>query len=197
MAKLRQAYLSCEDDNDKEHSNPGTSDTEDGLEWDVVGTAALILPCCTESDVCHADATPGEEGSETRERLQPGEDLRTAACKCDVRDGTEGNDGDGGEERTASTVDVGEDLRRIALLSQSSQRSGTAVDARQANADNCQQDYDIDEVSESWDAGVDSGNDEWRGRNIDVAGAQKSFVSVWNKQANEEEGQDVEATDIS
>lgn len=81
------------------------------------------------------------------------------------------------------------------MLSQSSQRSGATIDTRQADADDSEEDDHVDEVAETRDSSVDCHNNEWRSRDIDEARSQKTLVSVWDEETDEEQAKDVEAID--
>lgn len=89
--------LSNKDDNDHDETAPRTVDTTDGLEWNLVNGVTVIFPCASESDVCKADRSPGEESSETRQGKEPLEDERTSRGQINISQKTEGNDGDGGK----------------------------------------------------------------------------------------------------
>lgn len=58
--------LRDEDDDGHEEADPGTVDTENVLERDLVEGVTLALPGSAEADVGKADGTPGEEGGKTR-----------------------------------------------------------------------------------------------------------------------------------
>lgn len=44
--------LSSQGNEDEENSDIGTSNSKDGLEWNVIEGSALAVPCLSESDVC-------------------------------------------------------------------------------------------------------------------------------------------------
>lgn len=56
-------YLSNQNNEDEEKTKIRSIDTTDGLEGDLVESAAVVSPRSAESDVCQTDGAPGEESS--------------------------------------------------------------------------------------------------------------------------------------
>ena len=67
--------MSHEDEDDEDKANPRADDTTDGLEWDLIESVSMMLPCAAETDVCVTDGSPGEKSSKTRKRKEPIKDL--------------------------------------------------------------------------------------------------------------------------
>ena len=171
-------YLCDEHDNNQSQTNPRTGDAEDGPEGDLVKGVAVILPCVPEADVGEADAAPGEECSQTGQRLEPVEGDGSTGVECHERKRGPCENKDGCPQRSASTINVGEEARRITLLSKCTQCTRAAVDTRKTDRNDRQHDDHVGEVSEPDDAGTFSNNNERRGFDIDHARTQKPGVGV-------------------
>lgn len=157
---------------------------------------SVILPGSAEANVSKADASPCKECSQTREGNKPVESSDTAGRKRHERQRSERNDRDGREKRTTGTINVAEEPRRVTLLCHRSQCARATVDTRQTDGNDREEDDRIDKVTESRDAGVDSGDDEWGGADIDEAAvANESLVVPRHKETDKEECQDVEKGD--
>jgi hypothetical protein len=131
-----KTYLSDEHEEDEEETEPRTVDTGDSLEGNLIESVTMVLPRAAEANVSKADGAPGEESGKTRKRKQPVEDLLTSGSQVHVPKKTECKDGDGGPQRSASTVDVVEELWRVTLLSECGEGSRATVDTRIADGDN-------------------------------------------------------------
>lgn len=101
-----------------------------------------------------------------------------------------------GGKRPTRLVDESEDLGCVALLRESGQSPGTAVDARHANGHDGDHDDDVQEVVEAVEAGVAGGQHE-HGRTVAVrvVSANEARVVGSDEQADEEETKDVEERD--
>jgi hypothetical protein len=193
---MTKAYLSDEDDDDQAQSDPGSGHAEDGGEGDLVNGVAMVLPGVPEADVGEADATPGEEGGKTGERLQPVESDGAAGGQGHEGQGRPHDDEQGGVKRTAGAVDVGEESRCVTLLGKRAECAGATVDTGETDGDDGKHDDDVGEVGEADDTGSLGDDDEWRGLHIDVAAvSEKSLVVVVDEETDEGEGQDVEEGD--
>ncbi len=89
------AYLCYQNEEDEKQASVGAVDSKCSLEGDLIYRMPLVLPCCSEADMCQADGTPGEQGRETRESKKPIEDNRSACAQGDVTQGAEDQDGNG------------------------------------------------------------------------------------------------------
>ena len=96
----------------------------------------MVSPGLAETNVGKANGSPGEESSKTGKSQKPGEDLSTAGGKRDEGDETEQDANNDGGERTAGTINVGEDHGSITLLGQGNQGTGTTVNTGDTNGQN-------------------------------------------------------------
>ena len=145
-----------------------------------------------------ANAAPGEQSGKTGQGKQPAEDNRTLGRQVDVRERAEGKNEDNTPQRAARSIDVGEELGRIALLGEGREGTRAAVDCRHADGDDGDQDDDVHERVESDEACVLANQHERRCVRIRVRlilGANEAGVVVRNQQADEEKTQDVEERD--
>jgi hypothetical protein len=155
----------------------------------------VVLPCVPEANVGEADAAPGKESSQTRQRLEPVESDRSTGVQCHEGKRRPCENKDGGPKRSASTVNVSEEAGGVTLFGKRTECTGSTVDTRETDGDDREHNDDVGEVGESDDAGALGDDDERRGFNIDKATAQETRVVVRNEQTNESEGQDVEESD--
>lgn len=95
----------------------------------------MVGPSLAEANVGQADGAPCEEGSETGQGDKPVEDGSTSSSQVHVGKGTPHENEEDGPERTSSTVNVGEELGSVTLLSKGGKSTGTTVDTRQTNGD--------------------------------------------------------------
>ena len=171
-------YLSDEDKEDDEETDPRAIDTTNSLEWDLIKGVAMVHPGLSEANMSQADGAPGKERSKTRKRKKPVEDCLTSGSQVHVTQKTESQDGDGGKQRATGTVNVGEDLRCVPLLRERSESARPTVDARVTNGDDGNQDDNVHEVVETNQIGVEGSNNEWRGRR--TATTDQTWLIVWN-----------------
>lgn len=156
---------------------------------------ALQAPRAAEADVGQADGTPGEDGAEAAEGLQPDEDVGFPLRRRE--EGEQPNDrGDAdGFQRPAAAVNVGEELGSLALLRQSAESARGAVDARIADGEDGDHDDDVHDRVEAVDACVFDGDDERRGFGVYARLTDQSWVGVWDQEPHEEKRDDVEEAD--
>jgi hypothetical protein len=188
-------YLRNKDETDEAETDPGADNTKSGPERNLIQSVALSSPSLAEANVGKADRTPGEQGRETRKSQEPVKDLSTLGIKVDESDETHENVDSDGNKGAATTVDVGEHLGSISVLSHGSQGTGATVNARHTKRKNRDQDNDIHEVSETSKAGVLANKHERRGLGVGVAGNVKSVISGLDKKADEEETKNEEQGD--
>lgn len=155
----------------------------------------MVLPSIPETDVGKADAAPGEECSQTRKRLQPVEGDRSTGVERHECEWRPRKNEDGGPQRTAGAVDVGEEARCVTLLSERTQCTRSTVDTGKTNGNDGEHDDGVGEVGKSDDTSALGDDDERRGFNVDKTAAQKSGVVVVDEQTDECEGQNVEEGD--
>jgi hypothetical protein len=186
-------YLCNKDQRDEKQAEVRSVDTSHGLEWELVKSVAMVSPSLSEADVGQANRTPRKESGETGESLQPSEDRRAGGSQVDVGESTEEQNGNDGEQRSATPVHVGEDLRGIALLSQSRQSAATTIDTRHANRDDGYQDDDVHEMIKAVETGILA--DEHEGGRSRVIGArvEQFVIVVGDEQANKEKTEDIES----
>lgn len=188
--------LGDEDDDVEGEAEVRAPDTTDGAEWDLVEAVALANPRSAEADVSKADGAPGEKCGKARQGEEPVEDSRAVSGQVDVGEGTESEDKKDGEERASGAVDVGEDLGGIALLSESGESAGTAIDTRDTNRQDRNQDDDVHERVEAFEVGILANKHEGRGLDVDVGiGAEKVGAVVGDQETNEGKTQNVEEGD--
>jgi hypothetical protein len=189
------AYLCNQHDDDHDQADPRSSNTENGAERNLVKGVTVVLPCVPEADVGKADAAPGEESSQTRQRLEPVEGNRSTSVEGHECKRRPCENKDGGPQRPASAVNVSEEAGGVALFGKRTECTGSTVDTRETDGDDREHDDDVGEVGEPNDTGTLSDNDEGRGFNIDEATAQETRVVVRNEQTDESQRQDVEEGD--
>ena len=142
------------------------------------------------------DGAPCEDGAETTEGQHPSESLSLFARSGEESQEAEGGGEKDGDERSAATVDVGEDTRGHALFGQSGERAGRAEDGGIADGEDGNHDDDVHDRVETGDTGVGDCDDERRGFGVGGGGAvNEAFFRVWDEQANERQGDDVEESD--
>lgn len=154
---------------------------------------AVVGPRLAETDVSEANGAPGEDGGETRERQQPIKHDGAGSVEVDVSQRAEDEDSDNRGHRPARLVDVGENLGRIALLSQGSEGTRSTVNTRHTNRQNRHKDDNVHEVIEAHKASVLADKHERRRLDIRVRGlGQQGRVVRGNQQTDEEEAKNVE-----
>jgi hypothetical protein len=80
----------------------------------------------------------------------------------------------------------------LALLSESSESSGRAVDRGISDTKNGYNDYDVEDRGKAGYTCVGYGKHEGRGFGVDGALAiEEARVIVWDEETNEEEGDDI------
>ena len=131
---------------------------------------ALLRPAATEADVREADAAPGEDGREAREREHPVERVSLPFRSCKEGQETEHGGEANGDHRAAFAVDVGEDSGRLVLFCQRGESATAAVDGGVADGEDGDHDYGVEDGGEAFDAGVDDGDDEGGGCRVDFVG---------------------------
>lgn len=193
--RIAHTYLCNEHNDNHDQADPGSSNTKDCPEWDLVKGVTVVLPCVPETDMGEANAAPGEECCQTGKRLKPVEGDRSTGIKSHEGKRRPCEDEDGGPQRSASTVDIGEEAGSVALLSERTQCTRATVNTRETNGDNRQHDDDVGEVGESNDTGALGNDDEWRRFHINHAAAQELRVGVLDEQTHKSERQDVEECD--
>ena len=185
-----------EDEDVEAETEVRAPDTTDGAEWDLVEGVALASPRGAEADVSETDGAPGEECGKAGQGEEPVEDGRAVSGQANVGEGGEGEDEKDGVEGAAGAVDVGENLGSIALLGESGEGAGTAVDTRNTNGQDRNQDDDVHERVEAVEVGILADKHEGRGLDVDVGvGAEKVVAVVGDQEANKGKTQNVEEGD--
>jgi hypothetical protein len=189
-------YLGDENNNNHDQADPRSGDAEDGSEWNLVKSVAVVLPRVSETDVGEANAAPGEERSQTGKGLQPVESNGSTSVQGHEGKWGPGEDEDGGPQGTASTVNVREEARSVTLLSKRTKCTRATVDAGETDGNDRQHNDDVGEVGEADDTSTVSDDDERRRFDVDErAISHQLFVGVLNKQTHESQRQDVEERD--
>ena len=93
--------LCNENDDNEDKSEPGSPDAKDVLERDFVESVAVVLPGLSETDMAKANGAPSEQGSKTRQSLQPDEDSVSFSIDTDISKSTDGDDGNNSRKRSA------------------------------------------------------------------------------------------------
>ena len=104
---------------------------------------AVILPSVSETNVSETDGAPGEESGKTGKSEKPIEDDGSLGAQVYESKKTEGDDEDGGPERTTGLIDVAEQSWSITLLGQGRQGTRATVDARYADRDDGYENDDV------------------------------------------------------
>jgi hypothetical protein len=190
--------LGNEDQNRHDQTNPRTSNTERSLERDLIKSVALTLPGHTETNVAGADRSPGEESSKTRDTKKPVKELRST----DGVSTSKGNEADGQDEKSrvegaTGTVNVGEDLGGVTLLSHCGKGTATTIDTRDTDGDDRDHDDKVHEVVESVEVSLLANNDKGRGLRVGerLVPLHKALVSGRHEKTDEEDGQNEEEDD--
>lgn len=157
---------------------------------------ALQLPGATETDVGEADGTPGEDGRETGQGHHPVEGLLLLIGGGEVSEKTEGGGEENGEQGTALTIDVGEELRGLVLLGQSGEGSGRTIDGRVANGQHRNHDDNIHNRGKTGNTSVLDSNDEGGSTGIGVGrSVQQAGFVIRDQEADDGQGDDIEEAD--
>lgn len=162
---------------------------------EFVEAAALQAPRAAEADVGEADGTPGEDGAEATEGLQPDEDVGFPLGRREEGEKSDDRGDPDGFQRPAAAVDVGEELGSLALLRQSAEGTGGSVDGGVADGEDGDHDDDVHDGIQALDPGVSDGDDEGGGFGVHARLADQPRVGVWDQQPDEEERDDVEEAD--
>lgn len=193
--RKKKAYLSDQDENDKNETEPRTVDAKDSAERQFLESVAVICPSLTESDMCETDAAPRKQCSETRQSEKPVKDNSTSSSFAHVGNGAKHDNGNGGDERTARTINVCETFGCVALFGESGQSTRASINSRETDGDDGEENDDVDESAKGGDSCVFGDDYEGRGGNINQTGAEKSVVVVFHEKTDEEETEDVEEGD--
>jgi len=115
--------------------------------------------------VARVDGAPGEDGREPAEGDEPVEhvDLDAGFAGCGEGEGAEERGGEDCDEGPAFAVDVAEDGGGLALFGEGGERAAAAVDAAVADAEDGDEDDDVHDAGEGFDAGVLDADYEGRG----------------------------------
>lgn len=176
----KKAYLSDQDENDKNETEPRTVDAKDSAERQFLERVAVICPSLTESDMCETDAAPRKQCSETRQREKPVKDNSTGSSFAHVGNRAKHDNGNGGDERTARTINVCETFGCVALFGESGQSTRASINSRETDGDDGEENDDVDERAKGRDSCVFGDDYEGRGGNINQTGAEKSVVVVFH-----------------
>ena len=143
-----------------------------------------------------ANRTPGKDTRQTGKGQHP--------CEGGTLDGgvdgevtkqtkkrTKGDTG----HRAAAAIDVGENLRCLALLRKRGQRTRSAVDRRVTDREHGNHDDRVHDGREHVDPSVLNGNDERRGGSVGRARLEKVRLSVWDEKPDQGQGDNVEEGD--
>lgn len=152
----------------------------------------MVLPGFAESNVGKADGAPSEESGQAGDGKKPVEDDGTGGIQADIGDEAEQNEEDDGGQGAARLVDVGEELRSIALLSQSGQGSGSSIHTRDTDGQDGGENDEVHEMVETLQASVLADKHKGRGLGVGIGGRrEQSGIIAANQQADEEETKDV------
>lgn len=180
----------------EEETQPRAVDSTGSSERNLVQGVTVVFPGFTESNVSYTDRAPSKEGGETGNREQPREDDGTSGAKTDKGNKTKENNDNDREQRSARFINVCEDLRRISLLRKCSKSSRASINGGDTDGHDGDKDDQIHKVVKSVKASVFT--DEHKRRCLGVivsTGIQQRWVRVIDKQADEEETQDIEEGD--
>jgi len=136
------------------------------VEGNLLEGVAVIRPGGTETDVSQADGAPRKQNRETGESLQPIEHNGARCAEVDVRKGTREDQDEHREERSAGAINIGENLRSVALLRKGSQGARPSEDGRHADGEHRDEDDDVHEVIEAVETCIFA--DEHPRRGLDV-----------------------------
>lgn len=149
----------------------------------------------SESDVAETDRSPGEQRSQTRKSLQPGEDGASVSVHTEITQEADQDDGGDGRKGTARLVNVCKELGSETLLGESNKSSATTVHTRHTDRQDGNQDDDVHERIVTLETGVGDGDDKGRGARVIAASVQQSLVGGVDKKTNEEKTNNVEEGD--
>lgn len=185
-----------QDEEAKGKTDPRSSDTKDGLVWNLIKSAAVVSPCASESDVSKNDGSPGEEGSKTGKTEEPGEDDLSTASLLDISQSTANKEKSDGWERTTRFVNIGEDLWSISFLGEGGKSSGSTINARDTNGHDWNHDDAVDEVIKTNETSIKGSNDEGRG-SVTVCASllEETLVVGWDEKTDQTETKDKEESD--
>ena len=180
----------------EETAENGAPHAERRLPGKLLESVAVPLPCHAGTGVGNADAHPGDDGRETRNGEQPVEDLATriVAGVDEEAEGTENEREDDGGQRSALSVNVGEDRGSLANLGHGAKGTASSVDSRVTDRENRDEDDGVHDARQNVNTCVGDGNDEGRGTRI-VRSRSKTLLSVRDNGGDDEERDDVEDDD--
>lgn len=177
-------YLSNQNNEDEEKTKIRSIDTTDGLEGDLVESAAVVSPRSAESDVCQTDGAPGEESSQTGQSLEPSEDFLTRGTDVDVSEHSKDDEGRYRHERATRAINVGEDFRSITLFGERSEGPRSTVNTRDTDRQDGDEDDHVHEVVVTVESTI-CGN-EHKGGCLDVneTAAEEALIVRANQKAD-------------
>jgi len=186
--------LGDEDEEVEDEPGPRAPDGGLGLEGQLVERVALGFPRLPEADVAQADGGPVEDAAEPADGHHPRERLvaRLRAGGYDVRDEAEHGREEDGHQRSAGSVDVAEDLGRLATVRESSDRAGGAVDGRVADAEHGDENDCVHDGGDHADARISDRNHKRRGVGVRRARAEEAWIGIGNQASHNRERNHVE-----
>lgn len=156
---------------------------------------ALHPPRLAKADVAETDGAPGEDGAQTAQRQQPGEqNLLGRRCR-DERQKANGRGEEDCHQGPPALVNVRQHLRRLLLFRERGQRPRRAVDGRVADGENGDHDDRIHDRVEARDARVGDRDDKRRRVRVARRAADETAIVIGYQETHEGEGNDVEETD--
>lgn len=155
----------------------------------------MVGPSLAETDVRQADGTPSKEGSKTRQGNEPVEDNDTSGGQVHVGETTPSEDEDNRPERTTGAVDVGKDLRSVALVSERGESTRTTVDTGDTNRYDGDENDNVHEAIEADETSVLGSNDERRGVGLATLSSEQTLIVVPDEQTDKGKTEDVEKGD--
>ena len=111
--------LGNQDQDVEDEADPGADHSGLRAEGQFVQRVTLELPCPAEADMRQTDRAPRKDGTETTERDHPREGQLFFARSGEESQEAQNRSEKDGEERAATSIDVGEDFGGHALVGQS------------------------------------------------------------------------------
>ncbi len=127
-----------------------------------------------------ANRSPSQNGGKTGDSLHPGEGAVFGAGSCEERKKPESGGDDDGADGAALAVNVGEEAGGLALICESGQGSGGAVDGRVTDGKDGDHDHDVHDRVKSCNSSIVDGNNEGGGLGVGRGLANETGVGIGN-----------------
>lgn len=189
-------YSGSQHDDAEDKADPRTNDATNGRERDLIKSMAVVLPGSSEANMRQADGAPCEKSGKRRKRKKPVEHFVTAVVHAHKGEKSADEVKNDRGEGAARTINVGEDLGCVTLLSQGSKGAGSSVHRGNTNGEHRDEDDKVHEVVKRLKGGILGSQHERRRirARVSLLG-QKVLIIGADEETNEEQAEDIEQSD--